>query len=213
MRGALHRLAMACIAPMLAACGTGGAQDAQPRPPMELRYDERTGRLQEVTYDRDADGAPDAWLFMDGAALLRAEMDEDRDGIVDRWEHYASAGRPPVDEGDPPSAAPVLVELSDRADGAVTRRERYAAGVLVGVESDTNGDGRFDKWETYVDGTLRRLELARGDDARADPDAARRPTKRLLYGPGGALVRLEADADGDGVFEAVAIDETPVAQR
>ena len=150
------------------------------------RYSEETGSLQEVTYDRNEDGLVDAWLFMDGADLERAEMDEDFDGTIDRWEQYTIEGTAAQDGGAS------LVELSDRADGRVTRREYYQAGVLLRAEQDTNGDGTVNKWEAYEGGVLVSVEL--------DERGAGRPTRRLLYSAGGRFIGVETDADGDGVF-------------
>src|SRR4051794_16123205 len=51
-------------------------------------YNPRTGRLEEITYDRNHDGKVDAWLSMDGTRVVGAELDENYDGTVDRWEYY-----------------------------------------------------------------------------------------------------------------------------
>ena len=153
------------------------------------RYSEETGRLQEVTYDRNEDGLVDAWLFMDGADLERAEMDEDFDGTIDRWEQYTIEGTAAQEDGA--SLVELLVELSDRGDGRVTRREYYQAGVLLRAEQDTTGDGAVNKWEAYEAGVLVSVEL----DERGEG----RPTRRLRYS-GGRFIGIETDEDGDGVF-------------
>ena len=153
---------------------------------VSTRYSEDTGSLQEVTYDRNEDGLVDTWLFMEGADLRRAEMDEDFDGTIDRWEHYTIEGTAPQEGGAS------LVELSDRGDGRVTRREYYQASVLLRAEEDTNGDGAVNKWEVYEAGVLVKLEL----DERGDG----RPTRRLLYSAGGRFIGIDTDEDGDGEF-------------
>ena len=40
-------------------------------------YRADTGRLEKLAYDRNGEGREDAWAFMDGARLLRAELDDD----------------------------------------------------------------------------------------------------------------------------------------
>src|SRR6476620_162706 len=51
-------------------------------------YNASTGRLERITYDRNGDGKVDAWVFMDGTAVRRAELDSNYDGVVDRIEYY-----------------------------------------------------------------------------------------------------------------------------
>ena len=52
-------------------------------------YRADTGRLEKLAYDRNGDGREDAWTFMDGTRLLRAELDDNFDGRVgsraDTW--------------------------------------------------------------------------------------------------------------------------------
>ena len=87
-------------------------------------------------------------------------------------------------------------EESDAPDGRITRRQFHKDGVLARVEEDTDADGRIDKWELHEAGTLRQLDL--------DVDGTGRPTRRLIYSANGSVIRVEADPDGDGVFEPVA---------
>ena len=186
-----HRPLIAVIAGgvlLATACAPGGA-DSEGRIVPDIvgtRYSEETGSLQEVTYDRNEDGLVDTWLFMDGADLERAEMDEDFDGTIDRWEQYTIGGTAAQEGGAS------LVELSDRRNGRVTRREYYQAGVLLRAEQDTNGDGAVNKWEAYEAGVLVSVEL----DERGEG----RPTRRLLYSAGGRFIGVEVDEDGDGEF-------------
>ena len=159
-------------------------------------YDSETGRLQELTYDRNNDGSTDAWLVMNGSTLLRADLDETFDGVVDRREHYAIDN----EGAEELSSAPVMVELLDSVRGTVSRREQYAAGMLQSAEQDTNSDGVIDKWETYEAGALRRVEM--------DETGQGRPTRRLVYHPG-ERVTVELDDDGDGTFEPVTTAADP----
>jgi len=81
---------------LVVAASLAGASCAQaPAPPagndrVKPSYDVQTGRLERITYDRNGDGRVDATTFMDGSAVVRAELDENFDGTIDRWEHYAT---------------------------------------------------------------------------------------------------------------------------
>jgi hypothetical protein len=131
---------------------------------------------------------------MDGAVLKRIEIDRSGDGKADRWEYYQSGE---MAQRGLPMQTP-LIERAEEANGLdtkVTRREFYAKGVLQRVEDDTDNDGRPDKWESYESGQLTRVEL--------DLLGKGFPSQRLVYGPGGAVVRVETDPDGDGKFVPV----------
>jgi hypothetical protein len=131
---------------------------------------------------------------MDGTVLRRIELDRDANGRPDRWEYYDPSSGP----GVPAAGAPPRIVRAEEANGpgtTVTRREFFEDGVLVRVEEDTDLDGRADKWEAYADGALVRVDLDLGGNGHAD--------RRLVYGPSGAVLRVEADLDGDGGFEPV----------
>src|SRR5678815_2905010 len=51
-------------------------------------YDNDTGRLVELTFDRNRNGTVDTWTEMDGSRMLRSRSDLDEDGTIDRWEYY-----------------------------------------------------------------------------------------------------------------------------
>jgi hypothetical protein len=68
--------------------------------------------------------------------------------------------------------------------------------MLERVEEDTDGNGRFDKWEYYEASRLKRVDL--------DLVGQGRVTQRLIYAAGGTLARMETDPDGDGRFDPVA---------
>ena len=160
-------------------------------------YSQVTGRLEALQSDTNNDGKIDALAHMDGATLKYIEIDRDFDGRFDRWEYYVSAPGTPGALRSPDGRS-VLdhAEESDAPDARITRREFYSGGTLVRVEEDTDLNGRVDKWELYESGILRHMEL--------DIDGRGRPTRRLVYGPNGDVIRVEADPDGDGVFESVA---------
>lgn len=184
-------------------CHPGSRRDEQRIEPV---YDQNTGRLQLLKYDSDGNGTPDTFSYMDGARVLRIEIDKDEDGNIERWEYYgadqqiekvgfsrANDGKEDAWSYPGPNGAIVRIELSAGRDGTVTRTEHYEQEALVRAEEDTDADGKIDKWETYEDGRL--TSVAFDTTHRGAPD------RRLLYGADGSA-RLEVDPDGDGQFVA-----------
>src|SRR5262245_24893365 len=55
-------------------------------------YDNKTGKLAQLTYDRNKNGKIDTWTDMDGTRALRSRIDLDEDGKIDRWEYYDDKG-------------------------------------------------------------------------------------------------------------------------
>jgi len=158
-------------------------------------YNASTGRLERITYDRNGDGKVDAWAYMDGTTVVRAEFDSNYDGVVDRIEYYAppAAGSQRATSGAAPGAGVLSkIESSSRPDGKLTRWEYYENGVRSRDEEDTNGDGRIDKWETWRDGALATVAL--------DTQGRGRPDRRLVYDADSSGPRLEIDPDGTGQF-------------
>jgi hypothetical protein len=154
-------------------------------------YDASSGRLTELSHDRDRDGRYESKAFMDGSRVVRVEIDENADGRPDRFEYYdgVQAAPTPAPAGArapaPGDAAPaVRIERSLARDGRVTRWERYEKGELVSVEVDRDGNGAVDRWETYVNGGL--ATAAFDTRGRGEPD------QRLVY-----------DADGNARVEAL----------
>jgi len=162
---------------------------------IEPVYDRSTGRLQLLRYDANGDGRVDTWSYMDGARVVRIELDTNHDQTIDRWEYYGAdqrierVGSSRLEDGTPDSWAYYAadgtlsrVELSMKRNGNINRIEYYASGAMVRAEEDTNGDARVDKWESY-DG--RRLASVAFDTTfRGTPD------RRLVYGTDGSA-RLE----------------------
>lgn len=174
----------------LASCGDGnrGASRIQPT------YDE-TGKLRLLTHDSNANGKSDSWSYMDGARVLRVEIDGDEDGVIDRWEYYdasqklekigtSRANDGIVDTWTYPAADGTTgrVDISTRRDGQVTRTEFYEGGVLSRAEEDVDGNGAVDKWETYAKGVVSSVAF--------DTEGTGRPTRRLVYDANGQA-RLE----------------------
>jgi len=183
-----------------AACGGPSATPASTvaAPPtgtaqLKPEYDQ-TGKLTKIEYDRNNDGKPDAWGYMDGSRVVRVEVDENGDGQVDRWEFH----RPDAAPGAPVAGVDATVERIERAtkfDGKVNRKEFFDKGALVRVEEDTDGDGRTDKWETYENGSLRMTALDTSGRGTAD--------RRLLYNADGSFDHIEADPSDSGTFTPV----------
>ena len=110
-------------------------------------YDSETGLLKLVATDRNSNLWFDMWThFADGRAV-RSELDENEDGVIDYWRHYA------------PDGSVHKVGFSTLRDG-VEDAWVYVdeAGVLKRVEYSTRRDGVVDRTELYEDGAIVRVE-------------------------------------------------------
>src|SRR3954462_2791057 len=188
----------------------GGGCDrkaAEARTRMSPEYDKTTGKLKLLKYDSDGNGVVDTWSYMDGARIVRIEIDKNEDGKVDRWEHYDAnqklekIGTSRNGDGKEDSwsylaedGSITRVDVSAKHDGKISRVEHYDNGVLVAAEEDGDGDGRLDKWETYQGDHL--SSIAFDTTHRGTPD------RRLIYGANGQA-RLEVDPKGSGQFTVV----------
>jgi hypothetical protein len=203
----------ACLA-ISAAIACGAPSDGKR---IEPEYDKTTGRLKVLKYDSDGDGKIDTVSYMDGAVVLRIEIDKDEDGKIDRWEYYgpdqklekvgfsrANDGKEDAWSFAGPDGAVTRIDVSTHRDGKVDRVEHYEKNQLVRVEEDTDGDGAIDKWETF-DGD--RLASVAFDTAHTG-----KPDRRLVYGADGSA-RLEVDSAGDGHFVPVDAGPKPRAVR
>ncbi|MEO8481912.1 MAG: hypothetical protein ABI634_06855 [Acidobacteriota bacterium] len=182
-RNSVRQLVVAAWAGAVASCTAPPPPAGAPTPV----YNQASGQLEQLVSDRNGDGKPDTWAFMSGTRITRIQIDRNGDGRPDRWEYYS----PPRVDG-----SPTIIERAEEANGvdveAVTRHERYARGVLISVDEDTDADGRPDKWETYEGGRLVRVDL--------DLTGRGTPTRRLVYSADGSMTRVEVDPDGDGQF-------------
>jgi hypothetical protein len=214
-------LLCAVIGAMAAGCTSTAAPappNPAPRTPKRIKaiYNEHTNRLEQLMYDSNLNGKLDAWGHMDATRVLWVEIDQDEDGVIERWEYYG------------PDQKLVKVGYSTTSDGKVNawayrdaegllsriefgslgqtkpgstpditigRTEFYEHGKLVRAEEDTNSDGRVDKWETFTDAAL--ASMAYDSRFRGAPD------RRLIYHRQGTLERIEADPEGDGTFAPV----------
>jgi hypothetical protein len=174
------------------ACGAAPGTSSPGAQSLMPAYNQETGRLEQLTSDRNTDGRVDTWAYMDGGRLERVEIDRDGDGAVDRVEHYETS--PDEDGGAGSLLERAIISHAEEMTGPepiVVRREFYERGVLDRVEEDTNADGKVNRWETYEGGTLTRMDL--------DLQGKGFPDRRLFYTRGG-IQRVEVDPEGDGVF-------------
>jgi hypothetical protein len=186
-----------------------GACEVSPTPAKQIEpvYNKKTGKLEVLKYDSDGDGKFDTVSYMDGARIVRIEIDRDEDGKVERWEYYGlgqklekvgfSRSNDGIEDAwsfSDVTGAVVRIEVSTKRDGKPNRFEHYANNILTRVEEDTDGDGRIDKWETYEGQRL--ASVAFDVRHRGTPD------RRLVYGNDGSA-RMEVDDAGSGHFVAL----------
>lgn len=178
-------------------------------------YDPETGRLVTLTTDTNGNGVPDTTSYMDGARIVRIELDLDENGQVERWDFYTPDGtleKVGLSHGNDgvmdaqafygPAAELVRMEISTGRNGVFDRVEHYQAGRLTRSADDTNGDGTADKWDAYVEmpgspGAAPAYSVA---STAVDESGSGRPERRFVFGPGGSIARIEVDPDGDGIF-------------
>ena len=159
--------------------------------PVQALVDERTGRFTELRFDSDADGHADQRVHIEMDGRLWVEHDLDGDGVVDRWQYYASlnalernevqsvgfstAGDGVVDAWQihGPTGPTGRVEISTGRDGRIDRWERYEDGLLARVDEDSDGDGVADAWWTYDGGILTASSVDRHAVIRQNPSRAR----------------------------------------
>ena len=207
--------AVACITIGAAVlCGCSHRDRERLRQTTTPTYDSTSGKLTQLTYDRNGNGVVDTWVDMDGNKPLRSRSDTDEDGKVDRWEYYDNQGRllkvgySRKNGGKPDAWAfsdadgqVARIEISSIADERkIDRSEYYVKGVLVRAEQDTDRDGRPDTWETYENGTLK--------TAAFDEDRDGRPDRRLTYS-GDRVTLLESEPDASGNYRTRKMPETP----
>jgi hypothetical protein len=134
---------------------------------VQATYSAETGKLSQLTVTATKDGNPNITSYMDGNKFLRIEIDRDRDGKIDRWEYYgadqklervgysrSNDGKPDTWAFEDATGSVGKIQISTKRDGKPNRTEFYQKNELVSAEEDTDGDGRTDKWETYIKGSL-----------------------------------------------------------
>jgi hypothetical protein len=202
----MRRLLGIGLAAALAATGCSNAPPSPGGGTTRPTYDKKTGRLTQLTFDRNHNGVVDTWTEMNGARPVRSRIDTNEDGRPDRWEYYDGSGRllkvgfSRKDDGKPDAwafAAPdgkvERVEISSTADEQkIDRWEFYLGDQLVRVEEETNGDGRPDTWETHEGGVLKTTSFDENGDGR--------PDRRLTY-EDGELTLIESEPDAAGNYQ------------
>src|SRR5258708_38945614 len=124
----LPGLALVCVMLLTAACSDPDKERIK-RTTLAT-YDRNTGKLIQLTHDRNKNGVIDTWTDMDGTKPLRSRIDLDEDGKIDRWEYYDDKGallkvgfsrqqdgRPDAWAVPGPDGKIVRVEISSTADG------------------------------------------------------------------------------------------------
>ena len=211
----MRPLIIAGLALVTTSCGLGKEPPAQDLPPWKFSKDASgvevrilvkepytylyalDGRLREIRYDSDKNQKPDVFAFFSGRDTPdRLEIDDNRDGRIDRWEEYnpqgllvkyatASRGSSPdrfVDV-DPITKTITQVETDADHDGRRERRETFSGGKLTQSEVDTNADGRLDRLQTWQNGILIAEEVDRDGDGK--------PDIRLHRSKTGSVTRVE----------------------
>ena len=155
------------------------------------------GSLRQINFDSNGDHKADVFAYFSGRSTPdRLEIDENRDGKIDRWEEYDTAGAllrfatsakggipDRFIEVDPVSKATTRVETDADHDGKRELREIFAGGRLVRAEIDTNGDGKPDRIQDWSPGYLASEEIDLDGDGRADI--------RILRNKAGAITKVE----------------------
>lgn len=200
---AIHWFVAVCTIVNATACSN--PDEERTRKTTQPTYDRITGKLTELTYDRNQNGVIDTWADMDGSLLLRSRSDMNEDGSLDRWEYYDDKGALTkvgysrrqdgrVDAWAFSGADGQVnrVEVSSTAnEKAIDRWEHYVSGAIARAEADTNGDGRPDTWQSYEAGSLKAASM--------DQDGDGRPDRRLTYSQD-VLVLIETNPDEAGIF-------------
>ena len=196
-------------------CGMGSAPPPPDLPPWKLTRDPSgvemrllekppytylyslDGTLRQMKFDSNGDHKPDVFAYFSGRNTPdRLEIDENRDGTIDRWEEYnaegvmvrfatSKKGRIPdrFVEIDPVTKATLRVETDADHDGKRERVEFFVGGRLSRAEIDTDGDGKRDRIQDWSPGYLASEEIDRDGDGRADV--------RILRTKSGAISKVE----------------------
>lgn len=205
---------------LVCAAACSNAERDRVKATTQANYDRTTGKLTEITYDKNKNGRIDTWTKMDGSRPVSSEIDTDEDGKIDRWEEYGPDGklvkvsweRPKLPtatdrtmKGRPDAVAFIgadgttveRIEYSEVSEltnkESVVRREFYSGTHLVRAEEDTLGLGYMDRFEVRgEDGRLISVELDETGDGK--------PDRRLTYNEANVLVSIETEPDGHGGY-------------
>jgi len=193
-------LIIAVLALTASACGMGAKPPAPDLPPwklvkdangLEMRLLEKgpytylyglDGTLRQMKLDSNGDRKADVFAYFSGRNTPdRLEIDENRDGTIDRWEEYnpegvmlryatsRKGGSPErFVEVDPVTKATIQVETDVDHNGRRERLELFVSGRLSRAEIDTDGDGKRDRVQDWSPGYLASEEIDRDGDGRPD---------------------------------------------
>jgi len=152
--------------------------------PTQAFFDSQ-GRLLRLLVDADSDRRADTQtLYREDGTPLVAEIDTDRDGVVDRWERFAVDG------------ALESVGLSRRTRGRPDAWDYPdRSGSVVRREYDDDGDGRVNRVERPGDASHE------PGVEELDTDGNGKPDRRLYRGADGRIEAIEIDRNEDGVWE------------
>ena len=211
----MRYLATGVLVAAFAVCACSDPEKDRLKQTTRPTYDKKTGKLTQLTYDRNKNGVIDTWTDMDGTKPLRSRVDLNEDGKIDRWEYYDDNGKltkvgfSRKQDGKPdawayagPDGRVARIEISSTGDEQKIDRWEYydpalagtdpnAPGALVRAAEDTNGDGKPDKWETYERGAIKTVEFDENGDGK--------PDRRLTY-TDGTLVLIESVPDASGNY-------------
>jgi hypothetical protein len=206
---------IAVIALGTSACGMGSKPPAPDLPPWKLVKDAKgvemrllekppytylyalDGTLRQMKFDSNGDGKPDVFAYFSGRNTPeRLEIDENRDGTIDRWEEYNAEGNlvryatsrkggipDRFVEVDPITKATIQVETDADHDGKRERREFFVGGKLTRAEIDTDRDGKMDRFQDWSPGYLASEEIDRDNDGK--------PDIRITHSRSGAILKVE----------------------
>ncbi len=166
------------------------------KPPYTYLYG-LDGALRQINFDSNADGKADVFAYFAGRNTPeRLEIDENRDGKIDRREEYnlegvmvrfstaAKGGAPErFIEIDPVTKATTQVETDADHDGRRERREIFVGGRLTRAEIDTDGNGTRERIQDWSAGFLTSEEIDRDGDGQ--------PDVRILHTKTGAISKVE----------------------
>ena len=209
------------------------AHDGDLTGPWTVRVEYAEGQRRRQFEDRNRDGQADLSSFFsrDGNALERIEEDADFDGRAETVRHYAGGtlSRTETDaDGDgvveltayfeDDVAARIEIRSAER-DCVETRQWLSSEGEVTAEEKDTDADCRYDTWNYYTAGRLKRQGRDTEGRGRAhllyefnadgsvrsqelvSETKAKRPDKKAFYTKAGDVHRQCTDRDGDGDFD------------
>ncbi len=141
------------------------------------------GKMERLIFDRDGDGRADVVvMYGANAKPTVGQIDSNQDGVVDRWEYFDTAGDlSRIGRSRRTPGTPDAWNAIDKA-GTPTRSE-----------FDEDGDGEVDRTEYLAKGKVFLEEL--------DTDHDGKPDRRQFFSDTGAVLRVEADKEGDGYWE------------